>query len=284
MGELFVQKLFNEQEEVYPIIDNLSPETAGARYRAADRGLWGTTTDVARMLSFNLWETSPKQKMIMLGEDLSGKREWNLRVARNMGADLFLNALSPEDPFRKQILAGDADANAVVAELSALARDPARTPDEMVLHLCDLIADNEQKLCMDAQLGGLVQHALVSRDKVLAGHLRARQQQFNGMRVFIFGHTHKYEEPRKVPLNDLVSITVANTGTFQRLIDEQGFLRRLNGMHPEQGLRSMHLEELAPCYTAIIVRTDGAEPEVRTWYMSEDGAGAFIALEDARCR
>ena len=68
-GELFVQKLFNEQERVYPIIDNLSPETAGARYRAADRGLWGSTTDIARMLFFNLWEASPKQEMIMLGEE-----------------------------------------------------------------------------------------------------------------------------------------------------------------------------------------------------------------------
>jgi len=47
-GELFVQRLFNEQERTYPIIDNLSPETAGARYRATDRGVWGSAADVAK--------------------------------------------------------------------------------------------------------------------------------------------------------------------------------------------------------------------------------------------
>jgi UDP-2,3-diacylglucosamine pyrophosphatase LpxH len=283
-GELFVQKLFNEQEGTYPIIDNLSPETAGARYRAADRGLWGSTTDVARMLAFNLWETSPKQRVIMLGEDSSRKREWSTRVARNMGADLFLNALSPDDPFNKQISTGDADANAVKAELSGLARDPTRVPDEMVLHLCDLIADNKQKLCLDAQLGSLAQHALVSKDKVLARHLRARQRQFKGMRVFIYGHTHQYEDPRKVELNDLLKVTVANTGAFQRLLDEPGFLRRLNGMTPQEGLRTLRLEQLPPCYTAIIVPTDGAEPQVRAWYMPEDGGGVFVPPNAAICR
>jgi hypothetical protein len=79
-GELFVQKLFNEQEEQYPIIDNLSPETAGARYRAADRGLWGSTTDIARMLFFNLWETSTTQRAIMLGEDSSGGPQHGRRL------------------------------------------------------------------------------------------------------------------------------------------------------------------------------------------------------------
>jgi UDP-2,3-diacylglucosamine pyrophosphatase LpxH len=250
-GELFVQKLFNEQEEQYPIIDNLSPETAGARYRAADRGLWGSTTDIARMLFFNLWETSTTQRAmkIHLG-------------ARNMGADLFLNALPTEDPLRRQIVAGGADADAIRQELSAMTRDPARVPDEMILHLCDLIADLGQKpLCIDAQLGRLAQYALISKDKMLARHLRARQLQFKAMRVFIYGHTHQYEDAREVPLNELVSVTVANTGAFQRLVDEQGFLQRLKGMSPQDGLRTMNLDQLAPCYTAVIIPMSSVAPK-----------------------
>ena len=34
-GELFVQKIFNDEEKTYQIIDNLIPETAGAWYRHA---------------------------------------------------------------------------------------------------------------------------------------------------------------------------------------------------------------------------------------------------------
>ena len=89
-GELFVQKLFNEQEETYPIIDNLSPESAGARYRAADRGLWGSASDIARLVMFNLMETSPKQKSASLGSGAVQRREWDLKVARKLGADLFI--------------------------------------------------------------------------------------------------------------------------------------------------------------------------------------------------
>jgi hypothetical protein len=81
-----------------------------------------------------------------------------------------------------------------------------------------------------------------------------------------------------------VSVTVANTGAFQRLIDEPGFLRRLNGMTPQEGLRTITLEQLPPCYTAVIVPTDAAEPQVRAWHMAEDGIGAFVSPTNDNCR
>ena len=291
-GELFVQKLFNEQEETYPIIDNLSPETAGARYRAADRGLWGSTTDIARFIFFNLWETSPNQREMFLGPEAIDKREWSVKVARGMGAELFLNALPSEDGLRKQIEAGGVDADAIKAELTAMARDPSRLPDEVVLHLCDLLADRETKsspekrppLCMDAQLGSMAQRALVSKGKVMARHLRAKQAQLRAMQIFIYGHTHLYETPWQVALNDLVNVTVVNTGAFQRLTDERGFLARLKGISPEEGLRTMTLEQLSPCYTAVIIPADGAEPQVYSWYMREDLAGTFVDPTHASCR
>jgi UDP-2,3-diacylglucosamine pyrophosphatase LpxH len=284
-GELFVQKLFNQQEEQYPIIDNLSPETAGARYRSADRGVWGSTADVARLLFFNLWETSPSQRAIMLGEDSTGKRDWNLQVARKMGAGLFLNALPVEDPLRKQIEAGGAEAGAVKAELAAMAGDPARVPDEVILHLCDLIADRgEKSLCLEPQLGSLVQYSLIAKDKVLARHLRARQSQFKSVTVFIYGHTHQYEVARELSLNDLVKVTVVNTGAFQRLIDESGFLRRLNGVPPQEGLRTLGLDQLPPCYSAVLIPTSEAKPELHLWHMTEDAAGVFVPPGDPRCK
>jgi hypothetical protein len=166
-----------------------------------------------------------------------------------------------------------------------MTRDPARVPDEMILHLCDLIADLGQKpLCIDAQLGRLAQYALISKDKMLARHLRARQLQFKAMRVFIYGHTHQYEDAREVPLNELVSVTVANTGAFQRLVDEQGFLQRLKGMSPQDGLRTMNLDQLAPCYTAVIIPMSSVAPKVYAWHMPEDGVGSLVHASDARCK
>jgi UDP-2,3-diacylglucosamine pyrophosphatase LpxH len=288
-GELFVQRLFNSQERTYPIIDNLSPETAGARYRAADRGIWGSASDIAKLLTFNLLETSLRQKSVMLGKPPSGKVSWDTSIGRKMGAMLFLYSLAPDDPFRLQLQQDDADAAAIRSELTQLANDKMRLPDEEVQQLCDMIAVNEKDhVCWDMQLGSLAEHFLSSKSKVMARHLAARQVAFKLMRVFIYGHTHQFEEPWPVDLEGTsVTISVANTGAFQRLIDEPGFLKRLNGRTPEEALRTMSLDELPPCYTAVIVTPTASGqipvPKIQAWYMPEDGSGALTAPDDPRC-
>jgi UDP-2,3-diacylglucosamine pyrophosphatase LpxH len=289
-GELFVQRLFNDQEKTYSIIDNLSPETAGARYRAADRGLWGSASDVARLLSFNLLETSLRQKSVMLGKPPAGKVNWDIGIARAKGAMLFLYALPKEDPLRQQLSSNDDDAKAIKAELAKLANDKERLPDAEVQQLCDMIAVNEKdQICWDMQLGSLAEHFLSSKSKVMAKHLAARQADYKSMRVFIYGHTHQFEEPWRVEVEGSpVTITIANTGAFQRLIDDAGFLRRLGGRPPEEALRSMSLEELPPCYTAVVVSAPASGqlpvPKTVAWHMPEDGAGSFTTPDDPKCR
>jgi UDP-2,3-diacylglucosamine pyrophosphatase LpxH len=284
-GELFVQRLFNEQEEAYPLIDNLSPETAGARYRAADRGVWGSAVDIARFVMFNLIETSITQKSAVLGPEASKRREWDIEIARGLGANLFLNALPANDPLRDQVLKSDEAASLIKKELADLAKNSQRLPDAEVLHLCDLIADaNNKPDCADPTLGSAIGNALIPKEKIMERHLRTRRAQFKEMQAFIYGHTHQFEKPWTVTPD--VSITVANSGAFQRLINEQGFLKRLNGMSPQEGLRKLELDKLPPCYTAILVpHTTGAPSlNVRAWYMPNDAQGIFIEPDDPRCQ
>nr|WP_271545669.1 metallophosphoesterase [Bradyrhizobium sp. CCBAU 45321] len=289
-GELFVQRLFNDQEKTYSIIDNLSPETAGARYRAADRGLWGSASDIARLLSFNLLETSLRQKSVMLGKPPAGKVNWDIKIARGKGAMLFLYALPKEDPLRQQLSKDDEEANAIKSELTRLANDKEQLPDAEVQQLCDMIAAIEKdQVCWDMQLGSLAEHFLSSKGKVMAKHLAARQADHKSMRVFIYGHTHQFEEPWRVEVEGSpVTITVANTGAFQRLLDDAGFLKRLGGRAPQEALRLMSLEELPPCYSAVVVPAapPGQVPLPRTvaWHMPEDGAGSFTSPDDPKCR
>jgi hypothetical protein len=73
-----VQKLFNKEEPEYEIIDNLSPETVGVKYRVADRGAWTTVGDVAQFIAFNLFETSWKQLGQIAGAHRPGEVEWNV--------------------------------------------------------------------------------------------------------------------------------------------------------------------------------------------------------------
>jgi UDP-2,3-diacylglucosamine pyrophosphatase LpxH len=294
-GERFVQKLFNEQESSYQVIDNLSPETAGARYRMADRGLWSSAADVARFLAFNLFETSLAQKAQFLGGEKDPNKPpppWDLTIGRTLGHKLFADALSTDDPFRGALLESSAEGAALRAELDALTRDPARLPDAELNALCDRAAATSKsgaRCEKPEQLGAIVEKLLHPRGAVIAEHLRMRlaQPELGAMRVFIYGHTHELEVAWPLQVSAMRSVTILNTGAFQRVVDEAGFLQRAKakGWSPAQALRQMSVEDLPPCYTAVFAVAAGGVPNAVTirWHQTEDGPGSFVGVGDPAC-
>jgi UDP-2,3-diacylglucosamine pyrophosphatase LpxH len=292
-GERFVQTLFNAEEETYTIIDNLSPESAGARYRMADRGLWRTAGDMARFLAFNLFETSIQQKGQFLGDPNEQQPKWDVGIGRGMGHELFANALDAKDPFRAALLADTTEAKALRAELDAMARDPGKTSVAEVEMLCDQIAIRkvDQRLCEKPHLGSGMERLLVPRKRVMADYLRARIKEtgLQNARVFIYGHTHLLEEAWTLSLSSFVRMTVLNTGAFQRVVDEKGFLARAEKakpkLSPQKALKKFSPEDLAPCYTAVLVPYADGKPKAQTvrWLAPEGVAGRFVSATDARC-
>lgn len=291
-GERFVQRVFNEQEANYPVIDNLSPVTAGLRYRMEDRGIWGTTADMARFLVFNLFETSIAQKSGFLGprSGESDAARWKVETARGSGHKLFVAALREGDPFRQQLLAADYQAVALRQELDALVKDKERLPDAELFGLCDLAAAGARDgwtLCRPAHLGALLQ-LLVPLNEVLREHLRERGKQYKEMTVFIYGHTHQMQKPWSLRVSGTVSVMVSNSGAFQRLVDEEGFLQRVKARSwtEQEGLRRLTPEDLAPCYGAILVPYVGNRPTPETlmWRMAEDAnEGELVSPGDSSC-
>jgi UDP-2,3-diacylglucosamine pyrophosphatase LpxH len=276
-GEQFVQKMFNEQENNYPIIDNLSPESAGIRYRMADRGAWGTAKDVAQFVAFNLFQTSLSQKVDILGAGGSPEDniKWDIARARAQGHQLFVAALPQDDAFRKGILGDSEQAKKVRLELDALAKNEKRLPDDNVELLCEQAEIRGNSLCKTPELGAGIEKLLVPREWVLATHLRDREVEFPKMRFFIYGHTHRIEEIWRPSEN--LYVWVLNSGAFHRVIDEEGFLRRVDAkkISPEEGLRKMSVEELPPCYTFVLI-PPGEEPKVWSWAMEEPSASGSM--------
>jgi hypothetical protein len=284
-GEQFVQHLFNEEEPTYPIIDNLSPETAGARYRMADRGLWKSTADVARFLAFNLFETSLSQKLASLGTDESGKPvPPSVDLARKLGHKLFLAALPDDDPFRSSMADDSAEAAQLRAELDTATQT---LPLENILLLCDQAALRHGAVCTEPTLGAFAQTSLVPRARIIRAHLAQRRSATPEMRFFIYGHTHQYEKPWEIDLDGL-PISVTNTGAFQRLIDEAGYLKRVKAMHitEQEGLRQLPLDKLPACYTFVSVDYENGRPapKLAAWHQEEDGQGHVVDPEDDPCK
>ncbi|MEQ8286555.1 metallophosphoesterase [Thalassospira sp.] len=289
-GENFVQSIFNEIEAgsdnapSYAVIDNLAPESSAIRYRISDVGFQQTAREIAQFLAFNLFETSLSQKVSFLGPqkfDEHGKPIADIKVGRQLGHRLFVEALDENDPFRKQLMSNNAKAAEIRKELDALAGDEQRLSDAEVSALCDLLViRNSSEVCWDATLGMIFQGVLFSDDHVLKEHLIDRWSSYRDMVIFVYGHTHKYKVPRDVYLFDDRVVSVANTGAFQRVIDDQAFLDRVSVMTrdenyevtPGEALRRMKLDQLAPCYTFIEITYEDGIPrsELNYWIHSED--------------
>lgn len=288
-GEQFVQKLFNEQENNYPIIDNLSPETVGARYRMSDRGIWGTIEDIGKFIAFNLWETSLEQKIVFLGNsDDKDESIWDIERGRKLGYKLFSNSLPLNDPFRKVMLDDSEDSEKLRGELNKLALDKENLSDTDIILFCNLIALRESNAkCQESTLSATVEKMIVPRKSVIESHLKERRKTYPRMNIFIYGHTHLYEDKWSINVTDIKNIEILNTGAFQRVINEEQFnkLIKERNLSPQSGLKTLTVDDLPPCYTAVIVEYKNNFPEAETlrWHMPENKAGKFISTADSRC-
>jgi UDP-2,3-diacylglucosamine pyrophosphatase LpxH len=298
-GENFVQTIFNAKEHAYPIIDNFSPETGGLLYYyMANRGLVGSTTDLARFLVFNFTETSLAQKAAALGEEEVTEQEpgWDINYVRKekgIGHQLIASALGRDNYYAQAIRANTSKGAELRAELDAMVSNEERLPEPELLMLCDEASQQGDPLCRRPTAGHLVEKILVPRDRVMRSHLKKRLKDYPDMRTFIYGHTHQLEARHLVEDVDKddkdengtsISVDVLNSGAFQRIIDEKGYLKRVGSKNPAEELSKLKHDDLPPCYTAILMPAyeDSPHPETVRWHMPNT-TGEFVPVGDERC-
>ena len=282
-GEQFVQSLFNDVEAEYPIIDNLSPESLGAKYRLADRGFGRSAGDLARFVMFNLFETSRRQRARVLSTEPGETPEWDLDYARKRGHALVLDSLADGDEFAALIV----DESELGASIRAgLDAEVAVLPDDHVRQLCDHAAIYGRKACVPPDLGAMMESMFNSKQAVVSHHLLGRRSRYPAMRQFVYGHTHEYETPWTAALKTGVNVEVANTGAFQRVMDAEGFERRRAAMDlsASQALKGIALDDLPACYTFVVVEDEFREMELFRWYQPESSAeGRRVRNGDPVC-
>lgn len=293
-GEQFVHRLYNEVEDRYSLIDNLIPQSKGIGHYLEERGTWGSTADIARLIAFNLTQTSIKQ-LTDLGPSRGEPPTWSIAGSRALGWKLFARAMPPDEWYRSQLeTATGPEWQRIREQLDTLARDAGQLPDDEVKNLCDkgaAVATSDANLCPrpGPTLGRAILHSLVpgSRLRAMQKHLRTRRGQTARMTVFIYGHTHTLECPSVVTQGSR-EVTVANTGAFQRLADDERFRAkaRERNLSPTQALGALTVEDLPACYSAVLLTYPEGEPKVtvQSWHMPEDQErGEFVSPTDCRC-
>lgn len=302
-GESFVQELYNKVEPGYPLIDNVQPMTSAlANYLRNEGLLKAVPRDLARFISFNLFDTSLRQKLTLGGPGAkTGEPSWNVEKARKLGWRLFSDALSDGDPIRDGLRAEPpaAEWQAVRAELDAMANNASALPPEEVEYLCDQLKiqaalskdtkDTSRKTC-DTELGGALFQRIVPENRRMVRYLDRLREGHPAMRLFIYGHTHSLRSCWEVKLGNGRVIPIFNTGAFHRLVDKDMFealaARQEPKMTPKEALANLPLDKLPACYPVVIVDYPNGVPKGKlwNWYMEEGAAsGEPIPACDARC-
>jgi UDP-2,3-diacylglucosamine pyrophosphatase LpxH len=296
VGEILVQQLFNDIERDYPIIDNLSPEWAGAWYRARDRGFWRSAGDFAHFLILASFEISNSHRINLLGKNEGAPSgDWNIKYARRLGYKLFAYSLPKGDTLRKSLLGTTPESGIeeLRKNLTKLIRDENVVPDAQVMDFCDLIAVNsDDHRCRDPKLGQPLKMIPGARAWLMREHLINRREKFPQMTFFVYGHTHGCEVGHAVALKGSDRATVHNTGAFQRLIDRAEYLKKLHqehpGVSPSEGLSKLTLEDdFEPSYTVVLAPwTSNAynKPKTWRWLMPEGKKGKLVEPTSAHCR
>jgi hypothetical protein len=251
--------------------------------------------DIARFIAFNLTQTSIRQ-IGALGDSPGQPPRWDVARSRELGWKLFARAMPADDWYRRQLESGtEPQWQRIREQLGSLAGDRQATPDDEVKNLCDkraALATSDAELCprLDPTLGREILRSLVpgARLRAVQKHLKTRRREATGMTIFIYGHTHTLECPARVTPEGLSGFTVANTGAFQRLADDERFRARASerNMSPTQALGELTVEDLPPCYSAVFLTYQEGVPKVavQNWYMPEDqGSGEFVSPTDCRC-
>jgi hypothetical protein len=293
-GEQFVHNLYDKVESENQVIDNLIPQSNGVRHLMKKKGFFGAAGDVARFLAFNIGQTSLAQ-IGDLGRPASGKLEWNVAAAREEGWELFA-AATPDGWYRERLRnPPDESWTAVRRQFDAMAKDPDAVPDDEVRNLCDkakILSPTGESVCpredptlLISTVGGAIPG---SGYRSMVKHLNRRSEAFPRMQVFVYGHTHTLQCTTPVTPPGGIPILVANTGAFQRLIDDERFVAEATkrGWTPQEALSKLTLEDLPPCYTAVLVNYESGRPAaaVQNWYQAEtDATGAFVEIWDCRC-
>jgi UDP-2,3-diacylglucosamine pyrophosphatase LpxH len=293
-GEQFVQDYYNQYEERFPIIDNISEEGLGVRLGIAAGDAVKAVEAVGHFFRFILFQVSWDQFRSFLGET-GEPPKWDIASIRyNEGVRFLVESIPAHDPMRplaeKAFRAG------------TLKIVPSNLTDVELETLCDQRAAFAEQLnrpgesplvteCprADGTLSGISSYLFRTPDTILKDYLKRTYETLQRagpdvapFDVFVYGHTHKANggfQPVKESWNPIV----VNTGAFQRVVspDQLKAIQEKRALTDKEALLVLKPEDLPACYSYIRINAyeDRPRPLLRYWVQDESGKWG----ENERC-
>ncbi|MGJ7609375.1 MULTISPECIES: metallophosphoesterase [unclassified Variovorax] len=282
-GENMVQQFYNQYEEVFPIVDNLSDEKAGLQYAVEQAGLSSSAAAVGKFFRFFLFQQSLRQGAIALGTNGTAVK-WNYAAVREKPVAFFL-------PLLKDAPALSAKASEALSKEVLFLERNALTEIEI-----DALCGAKQVSAKGPKcptmgggtLGAGVKALLVSDRKLLARYLeevlpRIQRPGERAASLYVYGHTHRAVPATAVTLarmpGGVKQVSFVNTGAFQRVASAEqidAILRNANGQ-AKRSVLDLQPEDLPACYTFVAVPPYESKPGATVMTWSRNTAGEAIA-------
>jgi hypothetical protein len=308
-GEQFVQRYYNQYEEKFPIIDNITSELYGVKIAVKEVGPLATADAISDGFKFLLLGESGSQFVRLLGRDQEGpgmkdmlgdtaaQPGWNIAETRKMGDRFLVESLDINDPVRA------AAERALAAGQLGLTINDLR--DDEIKQLCDVRAAQHRlavapggsgasvTLCPGGATLGAVVTSLFQTGAVRKSErleqiwttLPATARPTKDFAAYIYAHTHSPHgacKPREVAgarpiVADGPPVSwnpiALNTGAWQRLVSPER-LAEMRKSDQTKKLADYVPEELPACYSVIVVPAydakHGEKPEPALYFWAVD--------------
>jgi UDP-2,3-diacylglucosamine pyrophosphatase LpxH len=291
-GERFVQKYYNDIENKYPIIDNLSDEKSGFKYGVAARG-YLLPADIARLAKFVFFQVSEDQFIASLyglylkPGDTSNVSDWDIQKIKYMNDDRFVSDLFSA----MENLPLKSGVNTIALKRTATERKlkikPRDLSDDEIIKFCDLravlIDDMERKKenvsiqkCPTVQEKTLKIKKFVIGDETVFkseletylpkryGELSSGVRNYPKFKIFIYGHTHQAHDDKNfnIALPGNWFPKVFNSGAWIRIINpaQLKILMKEQNLEDKAVLPEIQPEQLPSSYSLIMIEPYECSP------------------------
>jgi UDP-2,3-diacylglucosamine pyrophosphatase LpxH len=309
-GERVAQSIFNRLEERYPATDNFAVVGAGAKYALSADGVTSLGAAAAHTLRYSLFAIAWQQFRMELDDGEVQPPVWDLARARAQGADLLVSALPKDDPLAP--LAADALARGALASaLEDLSDEELETLCDYRAAVRRARRRFEPVVSQFVPRGPIVsecprtpetrsprfEYFWRARDRLFLRDVEAVAARLPGGQrpeVIVHGHTHLPDRAQSSanmisgglltipmegfsPVRGALTPVVINGGAWQRTITPVQFERRKAdaGLSSAELLRSLQPEDLAACYSFVLVPPSAGTPEPAVRYFRRTGDGGW---------
>ena len=280
-GEQFVQSFYNQYEEKYPVIDNIS-DNGGIGYGLKAERLPGIGMAIGKFLRFYFGGSSWGQFAQSLGDKNGKAPEWDIARIRAEGDVFFYESISTTDPMRA--VAERAYAEGMLGiSLSDLEDAEIRTICDSRAVLNDAQVDKNQPVtierCHDRAAMGAITQALFgpARDRLVKNRaldlykqLREKLVVTRPFDLYVYGHTHSAYNQHDIEVDQDWTVRVANTGAWQRIASPEQF-KQLECRGTSAEVLRTSLLRLPACYPVVHVKPFDGKPKAELRYWTESG-------------